>query len=88
MISRYRLMIINHSDTDIYNDIDWELPTTWLWSSDPRKDFCRSSLPPIYIAAATTDRNPPPKSSKIPETMNNNKDYRYQLESKKLMGDI
>jgi hypothetical protein len=24
MISPYRLMIINHSDTDIYNDIDWD----------------------------------------------------------------
>jgi hypothetical protein len=59
-----------------------------LWPSDPRTDFCWLLLPPIYIAAATTNENPPPKSSKIPETMNNNKDYRYQLESKKLMGDI
>ena len=52
MISPYRLMIINHSDTDIYNDIDWELPTTWLWPSDPRKDFCPSvSTTYIYSGA-------------------------------------
>ena len=66
MISRYRLMIINHSDTDIYNDIDWELPTTWLWPSDPRTDFCAFVHAHIYMSACTNARESATKIIKNP----------------------